>query len=86
LKKKETETQKIMKDKKLMKLLRDARRKGSTSSPYTPLVKSTKREKQVKPACGKCGRIMQKKRLGGADPRLVWWCKEHKDQVLIRRF
>jgi len=31
------ETEKIMKDEKLMKQLRDAREKGSTSSPYEPL-------------------------------------------------
>jgi hypothetical protein len=32
------ETLKIMEDKKLMKLLRESRKKGSKSSPYKPLV------------------------------------------------
>jgi len=32
-----TETERILSDKKLMKSIRDARKKGSTSSPYKPL-------------------------------------------------
>jgi len=36
------ETLAIMKDKKLMKLLRDSRKKGSKSSPYKPLVELSK--------------------------------------------
>jgi hypothetical protein len=38
----QTETEKIMKDEKLMKLLTEARKKGSVSSPYKPLVEPSK--------------------------------------------
>jgi len=41
---KPTETEKIMGDKKLMNLIRKARKKGSKSSLYKPLVESTKEE------------------------------------------
>lgn len=40
----ETETEKILKDKPLMKAIRESRKRGSTSSPYEPLVVKTEAE------------------------------------------